>query len=120
MFHDRNIHPDAPWRALLLNAASLIEVHGHCKLGLMDEHGRLCFVGALAKAETGDANDAVCYGAAATDAYYNFRDFLGQDPVDYNNLPTTKARDLISKMRLCAYESTPAPAPESMGPKRFA
>jgi hypothetical protein len=55
MLYDPKWEQKAETRRILHLAASLIETNGHAKNALEDERGGLCLLGAIHKAQTGDA-----------------------------------------------------------------
>ena len=90
--------PLEQWRNILLDAANLIEQHGHCKNSLQTESGNLCAVGALNMAETGNArksgSDVVAWGM--------LKEAVGGDIVDWNNAPERTATEVTGLMRKAA------------------
>ncbi len=90
-----------PWRAGMLDAADLIEKHGHCKSELEDAAGRLCWVGAIRKA-LGYPN-AFCPSIKDYQTAIDRSDaFVGDNVVVWNNAPERTAADVVAALRACA------------------
>ena len=79
-------------------AAEIISERVHCKSALQDDQGRVCFIGALNVAISGEADHVL--SAAGKIAYGTARDILREDgylscPVMYNNDYRTTGEDVI-------------------------
>lgn len=99
---NRNQKPAA---RLLLEAADLIERHGHTKNQLYDDKGSLCFLGALYGAKGNDSLDADARAAASA-----VRTVVGLIPegldinvvVLWNNAPERTGAEVVDAMRRAA------------------
>jgi hypothetical protein len=85
MFYDPMCKPSglSPYNpttaAILLKAAELIETHGHTKRCVQDDRGRICMMGAINMAITGNAGTSSplaeeCLGALPHRAPVSFND----------------------------------------------
>lgn len=83
----------------LLEAADLIELHGHCKR-TRTLNGAFCVLGAITMAATGDPWK-ISTGIAACD---RFARFLGRSPAPWNNQPERTAKEVIEALRSAAFQ----------------
>jgi len=97
-------------RAALHQAADLIEKHGHAKYALRNSEGRLCLLGAINMAVTGDPLHelpASCKLYCKVDEVVkkNRPDFpfhRFNHAVDWNNAPERKPEEVIALLREAA------------------
>lgn len=83
----------------LLEAADLIEIHGHCKHIRTDE-GAFCVLGAITMAATGDPWKLT----TKVEACDIFAKFLGRSPAPWNNEPARTAKEVVEALRAAAFQ----------------
>ena len=98
---------------LLRKAADIMKKRGHAKHELQDDKGRVCLLGALAAAVSGDPHDFASkrperlLGYVAEYLTRKLRKRInGYGAVDWNNEPTTKINDVIAALRGTARAAT--------------
>lgn len=91
-----------PINQLLLNAADLIEKHGHCKGQLYNEKGQMCLMGALNRVHQNYVPqvDATAKVAAVLGLSYVGTAVIAV--VDWNNAPERTGQEVIDVLRLAA------------------
>lgn len=111
---------------LLLDAANVIRRDGHCKYVLTDKHGRVCLLGAIYAAVTGQPyyptirfvvdepqklnSLQTAWNAVARATGDAYPLWLGHDLAEWNNAPERTAEEVISVLETAAFYPTPTPA----------
>lgn len=104
MFFDPTTKPEVKaepigkWRQILLDAATIIEARGHAKGVLEDFRGRVCVLGAMNVAETGDA-----FGLGSCEPWRLLVNHLGENSIPHwNNAPERTAGEVVETLRAAA------------------
>jgi hypothetical protein len=77
------------------SAAQIIRERGHCKQVLEDVSGRVCFLGAGMIAAGYEPHISNHMRPMVRSATERADHYLGDDPVDWNNLPERTADEVI-------------------------
>lgn len=91
----------SPERRLLWEAARLIEERGHARGALVTSDGRMCALGALNCAATGDPRDTLKRSNVPgyAKAFNAIRARAGGSIVSWNNAPERTASEVIQALR---------------------
>jgi hypothetical protein len=99
-----------PWRQLLLDAADVVRVHGHCKGAYQDDQYRVCVVGAIGVAAGLGAgwtgNFQITSGThRALEACDRLHKFLGAAHIEWNDAPERTADEVMVGLRGAARQA---------------
>ncbi len=94
-----------PWRALLLNAAEVLETVGHTKgRSYCYQTGAVCLVGALNMADHGTPINEYPYPPTLREVRVRLFDKVGQPLPLWNDTPERTAGEVIALLRETAYD----------------
>lgn len=90
---------------ILFRAAQIIERDGWCQDVLVDELGRVCAVGAIDKAQTGDPEAM----GGNYEPIQKLENLIGADVVNWNNAPERTAEEVIDMLVIASIEALEQP-----------